>query len=335
MKILIVLILLNAILGSESRSGNERILLKDVEVLTLHRGLYTTFRRVSSVPQLNCIGGTARSESDKVHTVQCKNMGFNGKDYDWKCESQLDSNLELGEAIVTCEGYGYPDDPYILVGSCGLEYTLEYKNRNNNYHHKPTENIKHTHTTTIVNNSHNGLLYVFMCCVFLFITYLVCLNCCQEQYVPRMNQIYEKQSGGVQRTGVPEGRETPVAEPSFVRPVAEPSFVRPVTEPSFVPVIQPPVTQTPNVVIIEKERSDRSAFVDGVAMGSILSRRAPAMQAPHTHTHTHTETYIPQYTPPSTSYTSYSYDSSPGNSGSGSQSENTYTSTTFAETKRR
>jgi hypothetical protein len=26
---------------------------------------------------------------------------------------------------VLCEGYDYPDDPYILAGSCGLEYTLE------------------------------------------------------------------------------------------------------------------------------------------------------------------------------------------------------------------
>merc|ERR1719370_1231452 len=29
------------------------------------------------------------------------------------------------EQRVVCEGYDYPDDPYILAGSCGLEYTLE------------------------------------------------------------------------------------------------------------------------------------------------------------------------------------------------------------------
>jgi hypothetical protein len=27
---------------------------------------------------------------------------------------------------VVCEGYDYPDDPFILKGSCGLEYTLDY-----------------------------------------------------------------------------------------------------------------------------------------------------------------------------------------------------------------
>jgi len=31
----------------------------------------------------------------------------------------------LGSVNVLCEGYDYPEDPYILAGSCGLEYTLE------------------------------------------------------------------------------------------------------------------------------------------------------------------------------------------------------------------
>jgi hypothetical protein len=33
----------------------------------------------------------------------------------------------LGKIEVVCEGYDYPDDPYILKGSCGLEYNLEYR----------------------------------------------------------------------------------------------------------------------------------------------------------------------------------------------------------------
>jgi len=32
----------------------------------------------------------------------------------------------FGNVEVICEGYDYPDDPYILKGSCGLEYTLDY-----------------------------------------------------------------------------------------------------------------------------------------------------------------------------------------------------------------
>jgi hypothetical protein len=31
----------------------------------------------------------------------------------------------MGRIEVVCEGYDYPDDPYILQGSCGLEYRVE------------------------------------------------------------------------------------------------------------------------------------------------------------------------------------------------------------------
>jgi hypothetical protein len=34
-------------------------------------------------------------------------------------------DYRLGSVSVACEGYDYPEDPYILAGSCGLEYTLE------------------------------------------------------------------------------------------------------------------------------------------------------------------------------------------------------------------
>ncbi len=38
----------------------------------------------------------------------------------------MDNDFRLGRVEVVCEGYDYPDDPYILKGSCGLEYTLDY-----------------------------------------------------------------------------------------------------------------------------------------------------------------------------------------------------------------
>jgi len=41
----------------------------------------------------------------------------------------MDSNLKFGNIEVSCEGYDHPDDPYVLRGSCGLEYTLEYTNQ--------------------------------------------------------------------------------------------------------------------------------------------------------------------------------------------------------------
>lgn len=37
----------------------------------------------------------------------------------------MDSSYRFGRIEVNCEGYDYPDDPYVLKGSCGLQYTLE------------------------------------------------------------------------------------------------------------------------------------------------------------------------------------------------------------------
>ncbi|ELR16590.1 uncharacterized protein ACA1_087850, partial [Acanthamoeba castellanii str. Neff] len=34
-------------------------------------------------------------------------------------------DYKMGRIEVVCEGYDYPDDPYILKGSCGLEYRVE------------------------------------------------------------------------------------------------------------------------------------------------------------------------------------------------------------------
>ncbi len=32
----------------------------------------------------------------------------------------------LGSTTVSCEGYDHPDDPYVLAGSCAVEYTMHY-----------------------------------------------------------------------------------------------------------------------------------------------------------------------------------------------------------------
>jgi len=37
----------------------------------------------------------------------------------------MDNEYRFGKISVSCEGYDYPEDPYILAGSCGLEYTID------------------------------------------------------------------------------------------------------------------------------------------------------------------------------------------------------------------
>ncbi len=63
-------------------SGNhqdQRVLLKNVKVLTLLNGQKTQARRVSSIPQLKCIGGSAKCFYVPDH-VKCYNQGSDGID---------------------------------------------------------------------------------------------------------------------------------------------------------------------------------------------------------------------------------------------------------------
>ncbi|KAF8362711.1 hypothetical protein PRIPAC_89634 [Pristionchus pacificus] len=114
----------------------DRVLLKDVTAITLTEGARTNgllislefqCRRSSSVPQLTCIGGSAHGKVQEPRIVQCKNVGFDGADVQWECKAELDSRVKFGRISVSCEGYNHPDDPFVLRGSCGLEYELDWK----------------------------------------------------------------------------------------------------------------------------------------------------------------------------------------------------------------
>lgn len=101
------------------------VLLRDIQALTLYKGRYTTGRRSSPVPQLQCVGGSAGCHSFVPEVVQCHNKGWDGVDVQWECKTDMDNSYRFGRVEVSCEGFSSPSDPYVLTGSCGLEYTLE------------------------------------------------------------------------------------------------------------------------------------------------------------------------------------------------------------------
>lgn len=106
---------------------NDAVLLKNIEVLTLYKNQMTTGKRTAPVAQLMCVGGAAQHlAQEKVEIVQCYNKGFDGRSQAWECVTEIDKSLKLGQVTVSCEGYHYPDDPQVLVGSCALEYFLEF-----------------------------------------------------------------------------------------------------------------------------------------------------------------------------------------------------------------
>lgn len=121
---------------------NEKVLLSKIKALTLRSGQPTTARRVSSIPQLKCVGGDAEGLYE-IDVMRCTNLGSDygeGEDVSWSCTADVPKFFKLGSTDVLCEGYASADDPYILkgiylsilsilrrsneIGSCGVEYRL-------------------------------------------------------------------------------------------------------------------------------------------------------------------------------------------------------------------
>ncbi|XP_071361564.1 store-operated calcium entry-associated regulatory factor [Trachinotus anak] len=125
MKRFIAVVLQFLIAGHVQSWDDGSVLLRDVQVLTLYKGRYTSARRTSPVPQLQCVGGSAGCQAFIPEVVQCQNKGWDGVDVQWECKTDMDNSYRFGRIEVSCEGYSHPADAYILKNSCGLEYTLE------------------------------------------------------------------------------------------------------------------------------------------------------------------------------------------------------------------
>ncbi|KIW88669.1 uncharacterized protein Z519_10715 [Cladophialophora bantiana CBS 173.52] len=131
-KLLLLLTLLLAGTALSARKTNPKkvpknaVLLSKVSAITVRAGKQTTSRRVSPVPQLQCVGPARICKLYKIDVMRCTNEG---SDYDesnvqWSCKASLPEEFKLGSTEVTCEGYESSEDPYVLSGSCGVEYML-------------------------------------------------------------------------------------------------------------------------------------------------------------------------------------------------------------------
>ena len=119
-----VLFVLFAI-ASAANPYPEKVKITDIKTLILRDGEMTTGRRSNPVKQLSCKGEYCHARPQQV---VCKNIGHDGQDVTWQCTSEDMVQLKFGYDLdVQCEGYEYPEDPYVLVGSCGLSYSLKLK----------------------------------------------------------------------------------------------------------------------------------------------------------------------------------------------------------------
>ncbi|XP_078252077.1 store-operated calcium entry-associated regulatory factor [Rhinoraja longicauda] len=174
------LLLLCLGLAAVALIDSERVLLREVQSLTLYSGRYTNGRRSSPVPQLECVGGTASCTSFIPQVVQCYNKGWDGYDVQWECKADMDIAYRFGAVTVSCEGYNYPEDPYILRGSCGLEYVIDLteegirkKKDNTRFVHQPPKQ----NDPTVVGNSSNLMMLILL----FALAYLVYVTCLRSQ----------------------------------------------------------------------------------------------------------------------------------------------------------
>lgn len=58
--------------------------------------------------------------------MRCRNQGsdYDEENVQWTCTASLPPEFKLGSTDVICEGFASTNDPYVLKGSCGVEYRL-------------------------------------------------------------------------------------------------------------------------------------------------------------------------------------------------------------------
>lgn len=104
--------------NKQYHGAGRRIRMSDIRTLTFYNDRRTAYRRTSPLPQLTCVGTPCSRYQPDV--VQCQAMG----DGQWKCTADLPSTMRMGRVEVSCEGYDFAEDEWVLKDSCALTYHL-------------------------------------------------------------------------------------------------------------------------------------------------------------------------------------------------------------------
>lgn len=101
--------------------NSQKILEEEYRSVTFVDGQMTTARRGDPYPQMSCVEG---DQTRRPKSAVCDNKGKDryGRVI-WECKYDA-PECDIYDVEVICEGYDSPYDPYVLVGSCALEYRL-------------------------------------------------------------------------------------------------------------------------------------------------------------------------------------------------------------------
>ncbi|ORX78092.1 DUF1183-domain-containing protein [Anaeromyces robustus] len=116
----LVLFFIVLLLATEVYSNHDydKVLLENLKTFTVFKNRKTKGRR-SKVLQMECVEGDA-CKYFQPHSMQCTQVGFDGYNASWKCETPLEDYYYIGYTKVSCEGYKNPYDKYITRDSCGV-----------------------------------------------------------------------------------------------------------------------------------------------------------------------------------------------------------------------
>jgi len=119
-----LLLLLLAVVGQCAAAEHVRVHRSRLQTLVFYAGRQSKARRVSSVPQVKCVGGNCNANGgyDTIKVITCVPSQQGTR---WSCIADMFNHVRFGRTDVTCEGWDHSEDEYLLEGSCGVEYTLE------------------------------------------------------------------------------------------------------------------------------------------------------------------------------------------------------------------
>lgn len=121
--LLVILVILSATHYSSASRG---IRLQAIRFLEFSASNVTTTRHGQPKPKLQCVGDTFCDAIQPQH-VFCANIGFVHPNVVWQCNTNLPKGYSLDQVEVSCEGYGFAGNQFVLDGSCALRYAIAHE----------------------------------------------------------------------------------------------------------------------------------------------------------------------------------------------------------------
>ena len=247
----------------------DRIHQRGIESLVFTRDGMTTGRRVSPRPQMKWTNPRNDiPKEDLPSTIHATNTGWDGNQVIWKFESELPNYLRLDQAEVQCEEYSKAGDPEVLVGSCGVVYSLKVvgripgKEEPRGLQGPPriqgtfSEDVRYHRSESEFHN------WVFIAFIGSIIALIACDYVTDKRHWVTIITKYSEDETIIVDSPVRRRRRTRVG----LAPPSAPVYVSP----------------TPMTTVIHEDRG--SNFVSGYMMGSAMSSR-PSTSTTNHHYH--------------------------------------------------